>query len=103
MIYKKLIDIASFSPRLLPHPSAWLGFLPFAGWLIREISPRIFVELGTHYGHSYFSFCQAVSDFNCSTKCYAVDTWHGDEHAGEYDDEVYSFVLDHQKKYYESF
>lgn len=103
MINKKLIDIASFSPRLLPYPSAWLGFLPFAGWLVREISPRIFVELGTHYGHSYFSFCQAVSEFNCSTRCYAVDTWHGDEHAGEYDDEVYSFVLDHQKKYYESF
>lgn len=72
--------------------SAWLGHIPFAGWLIEATRPRVFVELGTHYGDSYFAFCQAVKRNALPTCCYAVDTWQGDEHAGEYGEEVFAHV-----------
>lgn len=73
-------------------PGAWLGHIPFAGWIVEAMKPEILVELGTHYGDSFFAFCQAVRASKLSTQCYAVDTWQGDEHAGEYGNEVYDFV-----------
>jgi glycosyltransferase involved in cell wall biosynthesis len=103
MIQQSLISAASFNPNLLHSPSAWLGHLPFAGWIIQEVNPKIFVELGTHYGHSYFSFCQSVAEASLSTKCYAVDTWQGDEHAGVYSDEIYSKVSAHNQEHYAGF
>lgn len=71
---------------------AWLGHIPFAGWIMEAARPSVFVELGTHYGDSYFAFCQAVKANGLATQCYAVDTWQGDEHAGEYGEEVYGHV-----------
>lgn len=82
--FRRLIDTISFSPLCFGEPRAWVGHLSFAAWIIRETSPRIFVELGTHFGTSYFSFCQAVKAYQLNTKCYAVDTWQGEEHAGIY-------------------
>ena len=80
-----------------------MGHLPFAAWAMQEVSPRIFVELGTHYGHSYFSFCQSVVEAGIQTKCYAVDTWQGDEHAGQYSEEVYAKVFAHHQEHYAGF
>ena len=74
-----------------PHwrpPSGWTEHGPFAFWLIQAIRPSSFVELGTHYGYSFFSVCQAVEEFGLNTKCVAIDTWSGDEHAGHYGSEV---------------
>jgi len=103
MNQNSLLDIAAFSPRSLQSPSAWLGHLPFAGWVIQEISPKIFVELGTHSGNSYFSFCQSVVEAGISTKCYAVDSWQGDEHAGQYDEETFAKVNAHHQEHYAGF
>ena len=100
MIPNNLIAAASFIPNSLQFPNAWVGHLPFAAWVIQETSPKIFVELGTHSGNSYFSFCQSVAEAGLSTKCYAVDTWKGDEHAGEYNDEIFAKVHAlHQERY----
>src|ERR1700716_4361064 len=97
-----LLEIAGFLPKSLQSPNAWVGHLPFAAWVIQEISPKIFVELGTHSGNSYFSFCQSVVEAGLSTKCYAVDTWQGDEHAGQYSDEIFAKVnAYHQERYAE--
>lgn len=83
--------------------SAWLGHIPFAAWLIEAASPRVLVELGTHHGASYLAFCQAVEASGSSTKCYAVDTWQGDEHAGAYSDDVFFRLLDNHNNLYGDF
>ena len=68
---------------------AWSKHVPFAYELVRDLNPRIIVELGTHRGESYFSMCQSVKDHVLPTVCYAVDTWKGDEHAGIYGNEIF--------------
>jgi len=72
--------------------SAWLEHIPFAFWLVRILKPRTFVELGTHLGVSYGAFCQAVERLALNSRCFAVDTWLGDEHSGEYSEEVFNAV-----------
>ena len=98
-----LIPIASFTPLSLQFPKAWIGHLPFAAWVIRDRAPMIFVELGTHSGNSYFSFCQSVLESEIATKCYAVDTWQGDAHAGQYDEEIFAIVNAHNHERYAGF
>lgn len=83
--------------------SAWLEHIPFAFWLVDRLQPRKIVELGTHYGSSYFSFCQAVTKLDLQTQCYAVDTWGGDEHAGQYGEEVYRQVCEYNQQHYSDF
>lgn len=103
MINNNLIAAASFSPKSVEIPNAWVGHLPFAAWMIQEVSPKIFVELGTHSGNSYFSFCQSIVEAGISSKCYAVDTWQGDVHAGQYDEETFIKIDDYHKKHYADF
>lgn len=88
----------SMAPRQVP-PSAWTGHLPFAFWAVEEGRPRILVELGSHNGTSYLGFCQAVVRSGLETKCYAVDTWQGDEHSGFYGDEVFEALTAHNAPY----
>src|ERR1700745_472086 len=64
--------------------SAWYGHVPFAHWIVAATKPRMLVELGTHYGVSYSAFCEAVLRNGLHTRCYAVDTWLGDDQAGYY-------------------
>ena len=92
MDYNKLLNVALFSPVSIQFPNSWVGHLPFAKWIIESCSPAVFVELGTHSGNSYFSFCQSIVECNLPTKCYAVDTWQGDEQAGTYGEDVFSQV-----------
>ena len=62
--------------------------LPFAYDLMPELQPKVFVELGVHRGESYFAFCQSVQENGLATKCYGIDTWRGDIHAGLYGPEI---------------
>ena len=103
MNYIKLLEIAEFSPSSLKFPNSWVGHTPFAAWVIQEVRPDVFVELGTHTGNSYFTFCQAVTEAGLSTRCYSVDTWQGDEHAGQYDDSVFYQVDKYNQKNYAEF
>ncbi len=52
--------------------SAWKGHEIIANYLIRYLTPNIFVELGVHNGFSCFSFCQSVFETKSKTKCFAV-------------------------------
>lgn len=94
---------ALMKPVRIREPYSWVGHIPLGAWLVAQAAPRILVELGTHTGNSYFSFCQSVSANGLSTRCYAVDTWCGDEHSGVYGEEVYQSVLDHNQRYYSGF
>lgn len=69
--------------------TAWGGHIPFAYFIMAALNPEVFVELGTHKGASYWAFCQSIELNKLTTKCFAVDTWAGDEHAGQYSDEIY--------------
>ncbi|OQR55754.1 class I SAM-dependent methyltransferase [Bacillus sp. CDB3] len=72
--------------------TAWVGHLDFAYDLVRFEKPEVLVELGTHLGASFFSFCQGAKDEGLDTKCFAVDTWTGDEHTGPYGEGVFQIV-----------
>jgi hypothetical protein len=89
-------------PHRLSLQSAWNEHVPFAMMLIELQRPRVFVELGTHWGVSYCACCQAVAATGSQSRCYAVDTWAGDAHAGYYGQEVYDHLKVHHQQY-ESF
>jgi Methyltransferase domain len=71
-------------PEWKTYLTAWHGHLPFASFAMSALTPRLFVELGVMFGDSYCTFCQAVKAQQLDTKCYGIDSWQGDEHAGTY-------------------
>jgi Methyltransferase domain len=81
----------------------WSGHLPFACDLVFAMRPALFVELGTHYGESYFGFCQALSEASIPCAAYAVDSWAGEAHAGFYGEDVYQEVLSYNEDNYGKF
>lgn len=91
--------LAQFRPNHLKAPNGWIGHTPFAYWVIEKLRPRVFVELGTHSGNSYFSFCQSIQENETGTKAFAVDTWEGDMHAGFYGEQVFNSVEDANLQY----
>lgn len=103
MNFITLFEAAQFRPLRLVFPDAWIGHIPFAAWLIQTIKPSIFVELGTHSGNSYLAFCQVVKEGKLSTRCYAVDTWKGDEHAGFYGEEIFIDLSRYHEEQYANF
>lgn len=74
-------DLLRFSP--------WSGHRNFGYDLFRYLQPSCFVELGSHYGSSFFSFCQAAKDGKVSSTLYAIDTWQGDDYTRKYDESVW--------------
>jgi len=70
---------------------------------MEAVRPRSVVELGTHYGFSYFVFCEAVVRLGLETTAHALDTWQGDDQAGMYGEEVYDFVSTVNERDYSGF
>ena len=91
--YEQIID---------PLETGWYGHVFFAYDLVRNMRPERIVELGTHKGHSFFTFCQAVKDGCLDTELFAIDTWKGDKHAGFYDDSVWETVNQVKESFYDS-
>jgi O-antigen biosynthesis protein len=90
-------------PLKLSPPWSWAGHIPFAMWLVQQCKPPRIVELGSHSGHSYFSFCQSARQFSPGTTCYAVDTWSGDHQTGFYGEEIFKDVAQHNERLYSDF
>ncbi len=82
---------------------AWTEHIFFAYDLVAELRPQVLVELGTDRGESYFAFCQSALENKTGTRCYAVDHWQGDSHAGSYDDATFADVSAHNSRHYGSF
>jgi hypothetical protein len=83
-----ITGIVHRAPSYLSDVTSWHGHIPFAYWAVDTLKPRVFVELGTHKGDSYNAFCEAVDLLETETSCYAIDTWQGDEHAGNYSSDI---------------
>lgn len=80
-----------------PQEGAWAGHCKFARWLVERMRPTRIVELGVYQGCSYLSFCEAVAYLELPTRCFAVDSWKGDDHALYYGEHVYEqFAKDHE-------
>jgi len=102
------IDLTAFpvifeKPHHIAPPLAWVEHIPFSFFLVEVFMPGLFVELGTHSGNSYNAFCQAVKTLNLATRCFAIDTWKGDAHAGFYDEKVFAGLKEYQDKNYQDF
>ena len=54
-------------------PSAWLGHEDFAVWLVKEMEPKVIVELGVELGFSTFALASPKIG-----KVYGVDWFKGD-------------------------
>src|SRR5262245_13769596 len=80
--------IAFLAPRRLTDISSWHFHFPFAFFLTDLMRPRVFGALGSHKGDSYCAFCQAFDVIKIPCSTFAVDTWKGDKHAGQYGDNV---------------
>lgn len=91
-----------FNPRVY-GVGAWTDNLHFAYDAVAALRPKLLVELGTDRGESYFAFCQSAAENNTGTRCYAVDTWRGDEHAGGYDETTFNEVSSHNAQHYSAF
>ena len=95
-------SVRHFYPRRREF-TTWVDHLQFGYDLVAALRPRKIVELGTHNGVSYFTFCQSVEEHDLETLCYAVDTWQGEEHAGVYDESVYASVEDFNRTNFPGF
>src|SRR3954471_12258455 len=106
----QLRDLSSVNPAPFVSPasywlpefmavSAWHEHGPFGFWVVNTLRPRTIVELGVHHGYSYFVFCQAVQRLHLPARCFAIDTWTGDEHSGFYGDDVCAAVSSHNRRY----
>jgi len=99
------LRLPGFVPRRYrPHGSGnWSGHMAFASDLIQAIQPKLLVELGTHWGESYFGFCQTIAENGIHCACYAVDHWRGEQHSGNYGEEVYEEVREYNERLYMDF
>jgi hypothetical protein len=95
--------LAFAQPRRVTAPLTWAEHIPFGFAVIQCHQPLLLVELGTHTGVSYSAFCQAVDCLALRTKCYAVDTWEGDELAGFYGEKVFQEFSKYHDENYGSF
>src|SRR5438045_146559 len=91
-----------FEPRIY-GVGAWTPHLPFAYDLVALFRPAVLVELGVDRGESYFAFCQSALENKTGTRCFGIDTWRGDEHAGGYDETTFTQVCEHNRMNYQSF
>src|SRR5204863_6994118 len=82
---------------------AWTPHMHFAYDLVAVLKPALLVELGVDRGESYFAFCQSALENKTGTRCFGIDTWRGDAHAGGYDETTFAQVSAHNRGNYAAF
>lgn len=90
----------NFAPRYESRVTSWHPHREFAYKLLSQIKPKLIVELGVHYGDSYFTFCQACEELELEAQLYGIDHWQGDEKAGFYGDEVFEEVSSYNEEFH---
>lgn len=100
MDLQSFLSTASFQVPPVFVEATWAQHAPFASHLMAVLRPRVYVELGTRAGSSYFCFCQAIQEHRTGTTAYAVDTWASDKHSsGLCSDEMFETVRRHNAGY----
>jgi hypothetical protein len=89
---EKLNNIIFTEPRFNQQPSAWIEHIPFAFSLIEKLRPKIFVELGTDFGHSFFAFCQAIDQLKLPAKAYGIDIWTINNGGADSGEQIFEYV-----------
>ena len=84
-LFEWALTEALFSTPARLFVTAWTGHIPFLFALIKLVRPRSYVELGVHYGGSFIAACSAARQYGTGMKCFGIDNWQGDQHAGSYD------------------
>ena len=98
--FSKLAFPAYLGPRIERYlGDSWCMHLPFAYDLMRELEPRVFVELGVKEGESYFSFCQSAAENKINVRCYGIDSWQGDIQTGALNPEIQREVTEYNWRY----
>jgi len=90
----------TFAPRYESEVTSWHPHRGYAYELIRQHRPKVIVELGVHYGDSYFTFCQACDELDLETRLFGIDHWKGDEQAGHYGETVFDEVNEYNEEFY---
>ena len=93
-ILKILSNQESLITPTITAETHWAAHVPFVRWLVSEVKPKTFVELGTENGHSFFNIAESMHKMNPQSKCFAVDNWLGDEFTSEYSEDVYNGVVE---------
>lgn len=83
--------------------TSWAEHIPFGMFSVSALRPEVLVELGSWRGVSYCAFCQAVKTAKTETKCFAVDTWQGDKHAGVLEPSALTELRAHHDPLYKDF
>ena len=96
-------EIIFEEPWKIEKPNSWIEHIPFAFYLVEQLKPAKVVELGVHSGNSYNAFCQAVKHLELNTRCYGIDHWKGDDHAGFYGDQIFKELKKYQDENYQDF
>ncbi len=73
--------------------SCWSGHRGFAEWLVQNTNPKVVVDLGVDHGFS--TFCFGLPRVG---HVYGIDSFEGDQYAGERNDATYQLVLNKQEK-----
>jgi methyltransferase family protein len=98
--FATLVTPTYLGPRIERYlGDSWSMHLPFAYDLMRDLAPKMFVELGVKQGESYFSFCQSAAENQINVQCYGVDSWRGDIQTGELDPEIEKEVAEYNWRY----
>lgn len=103
VILRDELDILMLPSSRAEQQSAWHGHVSFGHWIVQAVEPKMVVELGTHNGVSFASFCKSVVQSKLHTQCFAIDTWEGDAHAGHYGEHVYQNVATFIDRRFSSF
>jgi methyltransferase family protein len=81
-------DIIEMRSRECSH-SIWRGHAAFAHSLVMYFQPATIVDLGVFKGCSTVAMALALKRLGRG-KIYAVDTWQGDDHLGQYNEDVFN-------------
>ena len=98
-----LAQVLAFRPNRLVPPFDLQGHIPFVAWLVKELQPATFVQLGTQSGNLYFAACQTVAENSLPTRCWAVGTWQAEELAQRHSVQQEAGASDYNRQHFGAF